>query len=721
MARLLRRRLPLCKINGMQAPYSPTPARLGPYELLQKLATGGMAEIYIAEIYIARREGPHGFSKRIALKRILPQLAADPEFVAMFIDEARLCAQLTHPNLVQVFDFGEEAGELYMAMELIEGTTAAKVARAAASRGEPVPTEVALHIALSVARGLAHAHEASDDEGRPLGLVHRDVSPGNILISGSGAVKLGDFGIARAAEFERRTDQGQLKGKLGYMSPEQVTGRELDAKSDQFTAAIVLAELLTARPLFSGPREMDVLVKIRDADISVLERYGRHIPSDLMGVLKRALARRRDDRFPTTGAYVDALEEVVRRRRLGATPATLAEWLLRVALVKPTGKSGEHVISALAPERGAPRADGVKAPEGDAPPIKPSGAQPLWKRRTAADAQPTAPSDPQRAVYRLARPDLSSPLSLHELINLLTAGRITVDTSVSRDDGPFRALRDLPELTILTTASGASMADTDGGAMKLATSFRMGELPGRLFDLVVRRSTGMLLVRQGQLEKKAYFNDGVPDLTSSSDEKELLGSLLISRGLALPMEVEMGLALAPRYGGRLGDALVGLGVLRPVELVRAVVDQMRRRFVELVGWKRGQLTFTAGAVSRDEDSMPEALNGVELIARGIIEGYSYDDLSAVLAPLQSAIILPVTRAPVAIASLKLPSRENAVLDAITGHQSLAQLASEAVLRGMADREGTLRAVFIGLSCGAFIAQGWPPVVPRESLPTVPVA
>src|SRR5215471_6566368 len=118
----------------MQVPYTPTPARLGPYELLQKLATGGMAEIYVA-----RRVGPHGFSKRIALKRILPQLAADPEFVAMFIDEARVCAQLAHPNLVQVFDFGEQDHELYMAMELVEGTTCAKVVRAAAARTETVP------------------------------------------------------------------------------------------------------------------------------------------------------------------------------------------------------------------------------------------------------------------------------------------------------------------------------------------------------------------------------------------------------------------------------------------------------------------------------------------------------------------------------------------------------------------------------------------------------
>ncbi|HKQ68074.1 MAG TPA: serine/threonine-protein kinase, partial [Polyangiaceae bacterium] len=387
----------------MQVPYVPTPLRLGPYELLQKLATGGMAEIYIA-----RRDGPHGFSKRIALKRILPQLAADPEFVAMFIDEARLTAHLAHPNLVQVFDFGEEGSELYMAMELVEGTTSAKVVRAAATRGEPVPVEVALNIALSVGRGLAHAHETCDEEGRPLGLVHRDVSPGNILISRSGAVKLGDFGIARAAEFDRRTDQGQLKGKLGYMSPEQVTGRELDAKSDQFTAAIVLAELLTARPLFSGPREMDVLVKIRDADLSILDRYGRHIPADVMSVLRRALSRRQQERFPTTSAYVDALDEVIRHRRLDARPAVLVEWLHKVGLVVPSGKSGEHAIDAAA--LAAAAKSGAQA--SPAPP-KPSGAQPIAPKVPEAEvkrADPEVdewlpPTDAAPALYRVELAD----------------------------------------------------------------------------------------------------------------------------------------------------------------------------------------------------------------------------------------------------------------------------------------------------------------------------
>jgi serine/threonine-protein kinase len=161
------------------------------------------------------------------------------------------------------------------------------------------------------------------------------------------------------------------------MSPEQVTGRELDAKSDQFTAAIVLAELLTARPLFAGPREMDVLVKIRDADLSVLERHGHQIPAELMAVLRRALSRRREERFPTTAEYVNALEEVVRRGRLVAGPEPLVEWLQRVGLVKPAGRSGEHIIEKMP----------GKSSSGDAPPSSTGGTSPTAK---ASGAQPIA-------------------------------------------------------------------------------------------------------------------------------------------------------------------------------------------------------------------------------------------------------------------------------------------------------------------------------------------
>jgi serine/threonine protein kinase len=697
----------------VEIPQPRTPIRLGRYELLQKLATGGMAEIYVA-----RQEGPHGFSKRIALKRILPQLAADSEFVAMFIDEARLCAALSHPNLVQVFDFGEESGELFMAMELVEGTTGAKVARAAAKRGAPVPTEVALHIALSIGRGLAHAHEACGEDGRSLGLVHRDVSPGNILISNTGAVKLADFGIARAAEFERRTEQGQLKGKLGYMSPEQVTGRDLDAKSDQFTAAIVLAELLTARPLFSGPRELDVLVKIRDADVSVLDRQGRHIATDLMAVLRRALSRRREDRFPTTSEYVDALDEVDRAGRLGSGPAPLVEWLLEVDLIKAPARSGKQMIAEKSlPEKRHPS---QKAAEASQNPPKSSGTQEVARAAGKSTAFTVSDPFPRSSVvspiYRVDR-TASQPVSLGALVDLLDSGRVGPDARVSRDNGPYRAAREHPELS---RACGRTSTDWDEGIMRdptVVVTIGPGELPRRLFDLAIARTTGLLMVQHRGIEKKVFLVDGVPEVTVSTDDKELLGSMLLARGLVRPEDIEAALAMAPRFGGRIGDALVRLGVLRPMELVRAVVDQMKRRFVELVGWQRGQVSFVRDLRCLEEETVPDAFNPFELIARGIFAGYAYRDFADFLAPLEQAVLVPLPRPPVSVSLLKLDAPESAVLESVKKQQTLAQVVSSLGQNGFS-REVVLRAVFVGLSSGILVSPVWPPVLYRDCMPTI---
>src|SRR5271169_6663042 len=315
-------------MKAMTTSSNPAPLRLGPYELLRRIATGGMAEVYLA-----RRAGPHGFQKSVAVKRILPQFARDADFVAMFVDEARVCARLGHPNIVQVFDFGEQDGELYMAMEYVDGTTGARLIRAAAARGEEIPLDVCLHITLSMLHALDYAHTARDDEGKPLSLVHRDVSPGNVLLDRTGAVKLTDFGIARAAEIERRTDAGQLKGKLGYMSPEQVVGRELDARSDIFTLGIVLAEMLILRPLFSGGKELDVLLRIRDADLSAIDRSASRVPDDVRSLLFRALARDPMLRWPTAAAFAEGAAEVVRRRRLQVGPSRLAAYIEKMGLV----------------------------------------------------------------------------------------------------------------------------------------------------------------------------------------------------------------------------------------------------------------------------------------------------------------------------------------------------------------------------------------------------
>ncbi|TFH29706.1 MAG: serine/threonine protein kinase, partial [Myxococcales bacterium] len=252
---------------------------LGPYHIERRLAAGGMAEVFVA-----RREGPHGFSKRVALKRILPQFSSDPDFVWMFIDEARLAALLEHPNIVQVFDFGTMGDDLVLVMELVDGSNVSRLLRAATAES-PIPWDVALHIAYQTAQALDYAHHALDDEGEPLEFVHRDVSPANILLSRTGHVKLTDFGIATVRSRAPTTEDGQVRGKLGYMSPEQVLGKELSGKSDVFTLSTVLAEMLIGEPLFQGESELNVLLQIRDADLRVLARCERRIPQDIRALV----------------------------------------------------------------------------------------------------------------------------------------------------------------------------------------------------------------------------------------------------------------------------------------------------------------------------------------------------------------------------------------------------------------------------------------------------
>jgi eukaryotic-like serine/threonine-protein kinase len=302
------------------------PQRLGPYLLGERLGFGGMAEVFVAT-----RPGPHGFNKRFAVKRILPELARDPRFVAMFCDEARICASLSHPNIVEVIDFGESDGEVFMALEYVDGISLAKLLRMVAGARRRFPVPVALFMAHELLRALDFAHTACDEMGRPLGIVHRDVSPGNVLIGRTGEVKLGDFGILLSSFVDRRTHPGELKGKIGYMSPEQAMGSAIDPRSDLFAVGIVLSEMLLARPLFSGKNEFEILTKIHDADLSNLDKYGHTVPTEVMAIVRTALAREPSRRYASAAAFALAIQSATDHLGLPAAGAPeLVSWLSAV-------------------------------------------------------------------------------------------------------------------------------------------------------------------------------------------------------------------------------------------------------------------------------------------------------------------------------------------------------------------------------------------------------
>ena len=651
--------------------------RLGPYEIVEWLATGGMAEVYVA-----RRSGAYGFTKTVALKRILPQFSRDPEFVAMFIDEARVCARLSHPNIVEVFDFGEDAGELYMAMELVEGTTGAKLVRAAAARGETVPVEDALFIALNVLRGLEVAHGMSDDDGKPLNLVHRDVSPGNVLLSRSGAVKLGDFGIVRAAHVDRRTEQGQMKGKLGYMSPEQVLGKEVDARTDLFTVGILMSELLTGRPLFSHGQELDILFRIRDADTSTFTRYASHLSEDVRALVYRALAKDPDDRYPSAGAFGDAIEDLVRRRRIAIGPTRLSALLEYLGLVKPTSRSGEFRLGMIA--RAASKGGVPTEPDNELPPDA---------------ARPTS--------YRVRLPDDSEvgPLALPRVLELVVCGRATADSLVSRDDGPFLPARDHAELRRVT-ASSAHRWELDVRVPGTRVPIAPASLPLHLFAVAARRDTGMLLAEDGARRKKIYFVEGKIEFASSTEVKELLGARLVKDSLVLPVEVDMALAVAPRFGGRVGEALVGLGILRPIDVFRALAAQTEARVVDLLKWRAGTLLFVRGARSHEE-APPVPLSPFEIIGRGIAEAYRDDEIAAILSPIGGSSPRPGARTAPSPIALGLPDVEGEVIAGVDGASTITDLVRDQSARFGLSRRDVSRALFVGLAARTILLDGWP--------------
>ena len=280
------------------------PIPYGKYYLLDRINVGGMAEVFKAKAY-----GVEGFEKLVAIKRILPNIAEDEEFITMFIDEAKIAVQLNHANIAQIFDLGKIEDTYFIALEYVYGRDLRAIFERLRKRGEIMPIPAACYIITQVCEGLDYAHRKKDSMGRDLNIVHRDVSPQNILVAYEGDVKVIDFGIAKAANKASKTQAGILKGKFGYMSPEQVRGLPLDRRSDIFSLGIIFYEILTGERLFIGESDFSTLEKVRNVEIMPPTAYNRNIPESLEKIILKALAKDADDRYQ----YASEMAEDVQR------------------------------------------------------------------------------------------------------------------------------------------------------------------------------------------------------------------------------------------------------------------------------------------------------------------------------------------------------------------------------------------------------------------------
>ena len=363
----------------------------GRYTLVKRLAVGGMAEIFLASLH-----GDAGFVKKVVVKRILPHLGADADFVKMFIDEANLAARLTHPNIVQVFDFGSIANSYFIAMECIEGVDMHTLMRTAQKRQRTLsPAEVAV-LGEGIARGLAYTHNLTDESGQPMGIVHRDVSPHNLMLSTAGDPKVMDFGIAKAAARLSRTATGTIKGKLAYMAPEQAAGQSATKHSDQFALGVMLWECLTGRRLFVGDSEVSLMQTVLGCNVPLVTNIRPDVPQGLADVVMRALQKDPAERFADLSDMEEALEAF--RFSLGAP-----------GMVNLKGLAKEFAPAAVSTDPNDTNwswADSSRV-SGGTRPMRPTASPATAKVQAAPQppAQP-APVQPYRTTWRIDRAPL---------------------------------------------------------------------------------------------------------------------------------------------------------------------------------------------------------------------------------------------------------------------------------------------------------------------------
>jgi serine/threonine protein kinase len=697
------------------------PIAFGRYTLVERIATGGMAEIFKALAH-----GTHAFQKTIVVKRMLPHLAKVQEFVDMFIDEARVMGCINHPRIVQVFDFGQVDDQLFMAMEHVDGADLLTLLQSCARNRRRPPTAIAVHIMCEVLDALDYTHQLIDEQGLPLDVVHRDVSPSNIFVSRRGDVKLGDFGIAFMSGRRAQTQIGVLKGKYSYMSPEQVAGKPIDQRRDVFAAGVVLAELLMVRRLFMADNELEVLLQVRDARLERLDRFGAHIPEALRAILDAALSRNPETRYQTAAAFQRALLHYLHESQRLSTNSSVRRFMKRLGLLEDKAeepaldlrvtakgrsreepfesdqepplldRSGEILVEELPREIRNDVPSQTPTDKRLAPPLAETPLAETPSKETPSKETPSkeAPSKEAPSVERADEPaqpavTIDSPAVPVDLANpdgaiqhvpsailpatrdLSPAAAAKLQQAMSSGTGVLGAIRiGIKRPIALRPPTSPDLPKTTGEEPRLSTEDALAALPELerqsssritagsldppppeqlslvpdpsqvlavrlsqtrplpsanlesqltrvslfcvLFELARREETGLLLLERDDVSKRLYLVDGHPEVVVSNQPADLFGQFLVKENLVTAGELSMGLAMLPHFDGRLGDALVGLGLLTPMEVLRHLTMLEREKVLELFRWREGKVSYHRGE-QKGEDAAPIGLDSFEFL------------------------------------------------------------------------------------------------------------
>jgi len=562
----------------------------GPFVLERRLAVGGSAEVFLARPKTGLVPAP-----RLVVKRLLA--GRDESQFDVLDHEAELNRVIAHPNVVTVFGAGMVGREPYLAMEYVEGVDLYRLLRSCETDQRPLPFGVAIYVTRCLAAALDAVHVARDGEGVSLGIVHRDVTPSNVYLSVEGEVKLGDFGIARVSEHVRPPsgDPG-LKGKFGYLAPEQIAGEPFDHRADLFALAAILGEMVLGERVFPGSGQLAVLLAIRDANIEPLRARAGSMPAGFFSVCERALARSPSDRYPTASALAEALAPFERP----SADELRAELARRVSEATDSKHLQRQIKDSVNRMRAVARraTPNPEMPE-SVPPVPVLGKATVPASPMGLGVRPA----PSVEVSRVRRTDgrLLESLSLPRLLELVATGELMGDDEVAFGDGEFRKIREHIELArhLLPSTTQTTRDLHAPGAPDYRALLADTPMMAVLAQMRRERETGALFVERADRtgapqRKELYLKGGRLHHVASTDRSELLGEYLVRRKAISREQLDTALGALSRFGGRLGDTVVGLGYVQAVDVFRAIRDQGRDRVAALCGWKRGSAVFYRG-------------------------------------------------------------------------------------------------------------------------------
>ena len=614
------------------------PIPFGPFLLERRIAVGGSAEVFLARPKMGSHPAPH-----FVVKRVLRNSSEGGDFDTLE-REARLHQAVVHPNVVHVFGAGMVANEPYLAMEYVDGVDLYRLLRRAESEEREVPPELACFIARRIALALDAVHRAMDPQGRCLGIVHRDVTPSNIYLSIEGEVKLGDFGIARVAPPSNvpPTTKAGLKGKFGYLAPEQIAGESFDHQADLFSLAAILGEILVGERVFPGDGQLAVLLAIRDVNVEPLRRAESRIAPELFGVCMKGLEREPSARFVDAAAFAAALLQFERPGE-AELQLSLSRW---VRWARDSSQLARRLQGQI--RDSVERLRAVRMASGLAPMATAATEEQLPEPAVVTEAMATR--------VRRADGSVVGDVGFPRLIEMIATGDLQGDDEVALMGEQFEHIRKIESLArhLLPSTTATTGRLFEPGVPDYHALLSETPMLHVLARMRSRREKGAVFVElkdaSGSAHRKEiYVDDGRLHHVASSEKTELLGEYLIRRGSIKRSDLESALTLISRHGGRLGDTLIGMGVVDAMDVFRAIRDQGRDRVAALCAWRRGTVSFYRNTPLHHVE-FPLDLDLTSAMMAGVIVSSRGNPRS--LLPAESVEVRPGPRAEVASTKLE---------------------------------------------------------------------